>query len=149
MIFPAGINFSSPFFSPAVFTVLHLIIMSKARVLIVDDEPAARAGLSELASDWGYETQVAADGEEALTIAAEFLPAAVISDIFMPRLNGFGLLTKLRELSPDTAVILLTGQASIEDAMRAAQAGERGAAFGAPPPFAVAHHLLNWWVRRG
>lgn len=119
MIFPAGINFSSPFFSPAVFTMLHLLIMSKARVLIVDDEPAARAGLSELASDWGYETQVAADGEEALTIAAEFLPAAVISDIFMPRLNGFGLLTKLRELYPDTAVILLTGQASIEDAMRA------------------------------
>ncbi len=119
MIFPAGTDFFFRFFSPAVFTVLHLIIMSKARVLIVDDEPAARAGLSELASDWGYETQVAADGEEALTIAADFLPAAVISDIFMPRLNGFGLLTKLRELYPDTAVILLTGQASIEDAMRA------------------------------
>ena len=40
-------------------------------------------------------------------------------------------------------------RAEVEDAMRAAQAGGRGEAFGAPPPFAVAHHLLNWWVRRG
>ncbi len=40
-------------------------------------------------------------------------------------------------------------RAEVEDAMRAAQSGGRGEAFGAPPPFAVAHHLLNWWVRRG
>ncbi len=40
-------------------------------------------------------------------------------------------------------------RAQVEDAMRAAQAGGRGEAFGAPPPFAVAHPLLNWWVRRG
>jgi len=40
-------------------------------------------------------------------------------------------------------------RAQVEDAMRAAQAGGKGEAFGAPPPFAVAHHLLNWWVRRG
>ena len=37
----------------------------------------------------------------------------------------------------------------VEDAMRAAQAGGRGEAFSAPPPFAVAPHLLNWWVSRG
>ena len=40
-------------------------------------------------------------------------------------------------------------RAEVEDSMRAAQAGGRGEAFGAPPKFAVAHHLLNWWVRRG
>ncbi|MFN7926829.1 MAG: sigma-54 dependent transcriptional regulator [Blastocatellia bacterium] len=93
--------------------------MTKANVLIVDDEPAARTGLSELVADWGYETQVAADGEEAWQVTPEFQPAVVISDIFMPRLDGFGLLARLRESYPDTAVILLTGQASIEGAMRA------------------------------
>jgi DNA-binding NtrC family response regulator len=93
--------------------------MTKAKVLIVDDEPAARTGLSELVSDWGYETRVAADGEDAWQIAAEFQPIVVISDIFMPRLDGFGLLARLREAYPDMAVILLTGQASIEGAMRA------------------------------
>jgi DNA-binding NtrC family response regulator len=99
--------------------------MSKAKVLIVDDEPSARAGLSEIVADWGYEAQVAADGAEALELAREFQPTAVISDVFMPRLDGFGLLAGLRELMPETAVILLTGQASVEDAIRAVK--EQGA----------------------
>jgi DNA-binding NtrC family response regulator len=93
--------------------------MDKPRVLIVDDEQAARIGLSEIVSAWGYDTQTAGDGVEALAIAAEFNPTAVITDVFMPRLDGFGLLTRLREEYPDTAVILLTGQGSVEDAMRA------------------------------
>ncbi|MGH9846871.1 MAG: sigma-54-dependent transcriptional regulator [Blastocatellia bacterium] len=93
--------------------------MDKPKVLIVDDEQAARIGLSEIVSAWGYETQTAGDGVEALTIANEFNPTAVITDVFMPRLDGFGLLSRLREEYPDTAVILLTGQGSIEDAVRA------------------------------
>lgn len=99
--------------------------MEKARVLIVDDEQAARVGLSEIISAWGYETQTAGDGLEALEIANEFYPSAVVTDVFMPRLDGFGLLTRLREEYPDTAVILLTGQGSIEDAVRAVK--EEGA----------------------
>src|SRR5215510_7569971 len=93
--------------------------MDKPRVLIVDDEQAARIGLSEIVSAWGYDTQTASDGFEALDIANEFSPTAVITDVFMPRLDGFGLLSRLRDEYPDTAVILLTGQGSIEDAMRA------------------------------
>ncbi len=93
--------------------------MDKPKVLIVDDEQAARIGLSEIVSAWGYETQTAGDGVEALAIANEFNPTAVITDVFMPRLDGFGLLSRLREEYPDTAVILLTGQGSIEDAVRA------------------------------
>jgi DNA-binding NtrC family response regulator len=93
--------------------------MDKPKVLIVDDEQAARIGLSEIVSAWGYDTQTAGDGVEALAIANEFNPTAVITDVFMPRLDGFGLLSRLREEYPDTAVILLTGQGSIEDAVRA------------------------------
>lgn len=99
--------------------------MDKPRVLIVDDEQAARVGLSEIVSAWGYETRIAGDGLEALEIAGEFRPSAVISDILMPRLDGFGLLTRLHVQFPDTAVILLTGQGSIEDAVRAVK--EEGA----------------------
>ncbi len=40
-------------------------------------------------------------------------------------------------------------RAEVEEAMQAALRGGKGEAFGAPPPFAVAHHLLNWWVARG
>ncbi len=99
--------------------------MEKARVLIVDDEQAARVGLSEIVTAWGYETKTAGDGHEALEIANEFNPTAVITDVLMPRLDGFGLLNKLNDLYPDTAVILLTGQGSIEDAVRAVK--EEGA----------------------
>ncbi|MBO0798440.1 MAG: response regulator, partial [Blastocatellia bacterium] len=99
--------------------------MQKARVLIVDDEQAARVGLSEILTAWGYQTQTASDGFEALDKSDEFSPAVVITDVLMPRLDGFGLLSRLRDKSPDTAVILLTGQGSIEDAVRAVK--EEGA----------------------
>jgi DNA-binding NtrC family response regulator len=99
--------------------------MNKARVLIVDDEQAARTGLSEIVTAWGYETRAAGDGLEAAEVAHDFQPQAVITDVFMPRLDGFGLLVKLREEHPETAVILLTGQGTIEDAVRAVK--EEGA----------------------
>jgi len=99
--------------------------MEKPRVLIVDDQQAAREGLSEIVSAWGYQTMVAADGMEAVEIAADFHPFAVISDILMPRLDGFGLLRRLRGITTDPAVILLTGQGSVEDAVRAVK--EEGA----------------------
>jgi DNA-binding NtrC family response regulator len=92
--------------------------MYKARVLIVDDEQAARVGLTEIIGAWGYETQSAGDGVEALEIAKNFQPGAVITDVFMPRLDGFGLLARLRDEYPETSVILLTGQGSVEDAVR-------------------------------
>ncbi len=99
--------------------------MDRARVLIVDDEQAARVGLSEIVTAWGYETQTAGDGFEALDIANDFSPTAVITDVLMPKLDGFGLLNRLHDEFPDTAVILLTGQGSIEDAVRAVK--EEGA----------------------
>ncbi|MBX3277203.1 MAG: sigma-54-dependent Fis family transcriptional regulator [Acidobacteria bacterium] len=99
--------------------------MSQARVLIVDDEQAARIGLSEIVAAWGYETKTAGDGIEALAIASEFQPSAVITDVIMPRLDGFGLLARLRDESPGTSVILLTGQGNVEDAVRAVK--EEGA----------------------
>ncbi|MFN0120985.1 MAG: sigma-54-dependent transcriptional regulator [Blastocatellia bacterium] len=99
--------------------------MNKARVLIVDDEQAAREGLKEIVSAWGYESRAASDGMEAIEIAREFTPAAIITDIRMPRLDGFGLLERLRQEQPEAAVILLTGQASVEDAVRSVK--EEGA----------------------
>ena len=99
--------------------------MTKGRVLIVDDEPAVADTLREMIASWGYETQVAADGLAGLKRAEEFHPFVVITDVMMPRLDGFGLLRKLRERYPETAVILLTGKGSVEMALRAIQ--EEGA----------------------
>ena len=99
--------------------------MTRERVLIVDDEKSARIGLSELVEAWGYESKIAVDGRDALGIASEFKPVALITDVIMPRLDGFGLLTRMREEMPETSVILLTGQGNVEDAVRAVK--EEGA----------------------
>jgi DNA-binding NtrC family response regulator len=93
--------------------------MPKHRVLIVDDEAASRQGLSELVTAWGYETAVAEDGLAALERIDDFGPIVVITDVFMPRLDGFGLLERLAARPAAPSVIMLTGQGSVEAAIRA------------------------------
>ena len=92
--------------------------MSEQRVLIVDDEEAARQGLSELVAGWGYRTTTAADGVDALERVESFSPLVVITDVIMPKFDGFKLLSRLRQDHPDIAVILLTGQGSVDMAIR-------------------------------
>src|SRR5918911_3246574 len=99
--------------------------MAKARVLIVDDEKAAGEGLRDLLAAEGYETVAEGDGLAGLRRVEEFLPSVVITDVLMPRMDGFGLLREVRSRYPETAVILLTGQGSVEMALRAIQ--EEGA----------------------
>jgi len=93
------------------------------KILVVDDETAARRGLVSLLSGWGYAVEEAADGQEALEKAVAGLPSVVITDLVMPRLDGHALLKALREEAPFAAVILLTGQGSIETAVAAMKHG--------------------------
>ncbi|HEX8116972.1 MAG TPA: sigma-54 dependent transcriptional regulator [Pyrinomonadaceae bacterium] len=95
--------------------------MPKGRILIVDDEPVIAESLSEMLAGWGYETAIASDGLQGLAKVEEFRPSVVVSDVYMPHLDGFGLLREMRELHPETAVILLTGQGTVEMALRAIQ----------------------------
>jgi len=95
----------------------------RQRVLIVDDDATTRSGLADLVGAWGYDVAVAADGVEALDRAAEEPPAVVVSDLVMPRMDGMALLAALRRDHPDAAVIMLTGQGSIETAVQAMKDG--------------------------
>ena len=99
--------------------------MSKGRVLIVDDEPAATEALGELLTAWGYETATEADGLAGLKRVEEFRPDVILAGILIPRLDGFGLLREIRAQYPEIVVILLTGKGSVEMALRAIQ--EEGA----------------------
>src|SRR5256885_9598318 len=99
--------------------------MVKGRLLIGGGEPATAEGLRELLAAWGYEPVSEADGLAGLKRAEEFLPSVIITDVLMPRLDGFGLLREIRTRHPEIAVILLTGQGSVEMALRAIQ--EEGA----------------------
>jgi CheY-like chemotaxis protein len=67
-------------------------VAKNARILIVEDDPHERQGLADLLSLWGYETETAADGSEALEKISSFNPAVVISDLRMPRVTGMELL---------------------------------------------------------
>ena len=66
-------------------------------MLIVEDDPATRVGLTELVRTWGFPAESAADGEEALQKVTAFRPAIVVTDLVMPRMDGLGLLRRSDE----------------------------------------------------
>ena len=91
---------------------------SSGRILIVDDAERDRAGLAAiLSSVGGLEVQVAADGLEALERLSTFNADVIITDLVMPRMDGFELLRQLGERGDLTPAIVLTGFGSIEKAL--------------------------------
>src|SRR5215510_2020742 len=96
---------------------------SGERVLIVEDEPSTRLGLTELVSTWGFTTESAADGEEALQQITAFRPSIVISDLVMPRMGGLELLRALKEEGGDLTTVILTAQGTVETAVEAIKLG--------------------------
>src|SRR6476619_8048332 len=93
------------------------------RVLIVEDDPATRVGLTELVGEWGFQTDAAANGEEALQKVTTFRPAIIVSDLVMPRMGGLELLRALKDQLSDLTVILLTAQGTVETAVEAIKEG--------------------------
>ncbi len=93
------------------------------KVLIVEDELNARLGLAELISGWGYRTETAEDGIEALERIMSFQPSILLSDLKMPRMDGLQLLTQLREQQSKLAVIMLTAQGTVDSAVESMKRG--------------------------
>jgi DNA-binding NtrC family response regulator len=96
---------------------------SAERVLIVEDEPSTRLGLTELVRTWGFTAESAADGEEALTSVTSFRPSIIITDLVMPRMGGLDLLKALKQDDAGCTVVLLTAQGSVETAVEAIKEG--------------------------
>ena len=97
--------------------------LTTERVLIVEDDAAARVGLEQLVKSWGFIAQAAVDGEDALEKVTSFRPAIVISDLVMPRLDGLGLLRALQAQGADVTTLLLTAQGTVETAVEAMKEG--------------------------
>jgi len=98
-------------------------LSEREKILVVEDEANARQGLAQLLCGWGYETEVACDGAEALQKIPSFNPAVVISDLRMPNVDGMELLKRLRDEGMRPCYILLTGQGTIEEAVEATKLG--------------------------
>jgi DNA-binding NarL/FixJ family response regulator len=95
------------------------------RLLLVDDEPGLRTAVKAYLEDEGFAVTTAVDGEEGWTTAQEMVPDVVITDVMMPRCDGFGLLKRLRadERLGGTPVIFLTAKGMTADRIAGFQAG--------------------------
>jgi DNA-binding NarL/FixJ family response regulator len=95
------------------------------RVLLVDDEPGLRTAVQAYFEDEGFQVTTAQDGEEGWEKAQQELPDVVLSDVMMPRVDGFGLLARLRadERLGGTPVIFLTAKGMTADRIAGFRAG--------------------------
>ena len=98
---------------------------SAGTILVVDDLPTNLDVLERMLSAQGYRVLTARDGEEALEVVAREQPDVVVTDVRMPRRDGFGL---CRELKAATAtrlipVVLMTGASEADDRLQAIEAG--------------------------
>jgi|SRR5262245_22173579 len=93
------------------------------KVLIVDDEPAIRLLLAEALRSWGYETVEAETGAAALEALQSEQPAALLLDINLPDSDGVELLTEIKRLRKQTAVIMITAETLFENAVAALRGG--------------------------
>ena len=94
-----------------------------AKVLIVDDEASIRKAFRNILEFESYQVDEAADGLEALAKVKQWKPDLLIMDIKMPKMDGMETLEKLRTLSPDTPVIMISGHANIDTAVESVRKG--------------------------
>ncbi|MGD8519587.1 MAG: hybrid sensor histidine kinase/response regulator [Desulfobacterales bacterium] len=87
-------------------------------ILLVDDEKGIRKVLGIALSDLGYEVFTAENGVEALRIFDDVKPPIVLADIKMPEMDGIELLRRLKQESPDTEVIMITGHGDMDLAIK-------------------------------
>ncbi len=97
--------------------------IEETRILLVDDEAAARNALVELLREEGYAVRSAADGFKALGQVDEWSPHLIITDVKMPGLDGLALMKKLRERGDVVGIVVMTAFGSVENAVEAMQQG--------------------------
>jgi len=97
------------------------------RLLVVDDVPLFRAGLTAALQGAGYDVVgEAADGESAVALAETHQPDIVLLDVLMPGVSGIEVLEKIQAVATRSDVVLLTGSESEEDMVAAIKGGARG-----------------------
>jgi two-component system OmpR family response regulator len=92
-----------------------LSYMEKQRILVVDDEQSISDLISTSLRFVGFEVRTAASGQEALRVAEEFKPQAMVLDVMLPDLNGFEVCEKIRNEGQEIGVLFLTAKDTVED----------------------------------
>ena len=112
----------------------------KPRILIVEDEPAIRAGLIDVFVYHGFEVAHASDGERGLALALAGRHDLVLLDVMLPGRNGFEVCEAIRAADAEQPVILLTAKGADEDVI---QGLSLGADDYVTKPFSVAQLVLR------
>jgi DNA-binding NtrC family response regulator len=99
-------------------TVGNQATRSTINVLIVDDEESQRTPLAAMISAWGYNVDMASDGQEALDKLAVFNANVIVTDLMMPRMDGFELMKRLGTDGNMPPAIVLTAFGNIETAIQ-------------------------------
>ena len=97
--------------------------MTPAAVLIVDDEKGVRSSLLGILEDAGFAAEAVASGEDALDIVNRKEFPVMLLDVWLPGIDGLETLDRIRQIAPETVVIMISGHGSIETAVRATRLG--------------------------
>ena len=95
----------------------------KEKILLVDDEDLVRQSIGPMLEYIGYEVVEAANGFEGLEAFKRESPALVLTDLQMPRMDGFAFIAALREVDPITPIIVISGTGTLKSAIEAIHLG--------------------------
>jgi two-component system response regulator PilR (NtrC family) len=97
--------------------------MLNDKILVADDEQSMREFLDIMLKKEGYKVSLASNGEEVLKLTEKDIFDMVLMDIRMPKLDGISTLKKIKAISPETIVIMITAYASADTAIKAMKEG--------------------------
>jgi two-component system NtrC family response regulator/two-component system response regulator HydG len=95
----------------------------KGRIIVIDDEVNAAAALETLLREDGYEVAKANDARAGLRLLDEIDPDVVVTDLRMPGIDGLELLARIKEVRPETMVIVMTAYGTVKTAVKAMKLG--------------------------
>lgn len=93
------------------------------KVLVIDDEEPIRDILSQIITNAGYQINVVPDGGTGIKAIGESEFDVILLDMHLPDIPGLDLIPRLKELSPETSLVMITGHATVESAVKAIRAG--------------------------
>lgn len=113
---------------------------AKPRILVIDDDPNARKTLADILKLQGYDVFAAKNGADGIEQARRISFNLALIDLGLPDISGIEVLDGIKEFSPSTAMIIVTGNASLESAIKATN---RGAFSYVVKPYEAGQLLLN------
>lgn len=115
-------------------------------ILVVDDNKGIRHLLNEILSQEGFKVKTASNGIEALQIVSHSLPLMVFLDSKMPGMNGFEVLKKLKEVTLQLPVIMITAYSQQPQIIEALDNGHLNDFITKPFDLSILRQILNKWL---